>query len=145
MAFGNIGKALVGQAIETTKKNMMDGLMSADSSKPAEKHPAAPGPAEPIGGVILGQIQGMQRALREDQELLVYCDAGGEKLRVTDIFVPNLQVLVLAGEDAEKNITRLVTPADSVQLVCKIMKVAPGAQPVRINVRSPRAKAEGGA
>ena len=140
MAFGNIGRVIAGQALETTKKNVMDAIMS---EKPAEKPAAPPQPQnEPIGAVILNQLQAMQRALREDQELLVSFAAGGETLRVLEIFVPSVHVLVLAGVDAEQNVTRIVIPAEAAQLLCKIVKVAAGASPVRVMVRSPRPKPE---
>ncbi|HZL57106.1 MAG TPA: hypothetical protein VFC21_08500 [Bryobacteraceae bacterium] len=138
MAFGNIGKALAGQAFETTKKGVMDAF-AAEPAKPAEPKPAAP---EALGGILLGQVQGMQRALREDQELVVQFHTGTEMLRVTEIFVPSLQVFVLAGTDAEQNVTRVIVPAEAMKLVCRIVKVAPDARPVRVNVLSPRPKPE---
>lgn len=64
--------------------------------------------------------------------------AGGEMLRVTEIFVPNAQVLVFAGLDAEGRVTRVISPVDAAQVVCKVMQVAPGAAPVRINVLTPK-------
>ena len=59
MPLGNLGKVIAGQAFETTKKGVMDALAS-EPAKPPEK-PAEKSP-EPVGGVFLGQIQGMQRA-----------------------------------------------------------------------------------
>ena len=137
MAFGNIGKAIAGQAFENTKKGVLDAL-STDPPKAPEK-PAVP---ETLGGIILGQIQGMQRALREDQELLVQFHTGSELLRVTEIFVPSLLLFVLNGTDAQQNVTRIIVPAEQLKLVCKIVKVAPDARPVRVNVLSPRPKPE---
>jgi len=137
MAFGNIGKAIAGQAFETTKKGVLDAL-STDPPKAPEK-PAVP---ETLGGIILGQIQGMQRALREDQELLVQFHTGSELLRVTEIFVPSLLLFVLNGTDAQQNVTRIIVPAEQLKLVCKIVKVAPDARPVRVNLLSPRPKPE---
>ena|SRR5579863_4607652 len=146
MAFGNLGRVIAGQAIETTKKNVLDALLSPETAKAAEKiqaeRPAAPAPGEPIGGVILGQIQAMQRALKDDQELVVLFNTGGETLRVLEVFVPSVKVFVLAGVDAEQNVTRVVIPSESAQLVCKIVKVAEGAKPIRVNVLSPRPKTE---
>ena len=137
---------IAGQAIETTKKNVMDALRSPETAKTAEKiqneKSAIPAAGENIGAVILGQIQGMQRALRDDQELVVLFHAADETLRVLEIFVPSLHVLVLAGIDAEQNVTRVVIPAENAALVCKIMKVADGAAPIRVNVLSPRPKAD---
>jgi hypothetical protein len=135
MPLGNLGKVIAGQAFETTKKGVMDALAS-EPAKPPEK-PAEKSP-EPVGGVFLGQIQGMQRALHEDQELVVQYHTGTEVLRVLEIFVPSLQVLVLAGVDADQNVTRAIVAADSLRLVCKVVKVAEGAAPVRVKVLSPR-------
>jgi hypothetical protein len=136
MAFGSIGKVIAGQAIEATKQNVMDALHPERPAAPAPQQPAP----ESIGGLILGQIQAMQRPMKDDQELVVHFSAGGEKLRVLEIFVPSVQVFVLAGLDAEQNVTRVVVPAEAAILVCKIMKVAPDTKPIRVNVLSPRPK-----
>ena len=144
MAFGNLGRTLAGQALETTKKNVLDALLSPETSKAVEKiqteRPAAAAAGEAIGSVILAQIQAMQRALKEDQELVVLFETGGETLRVLEVFVPSVKVFVLAGVDAEQNVTRVVIAADTAQLVCKIVKVTEGAKAIRVNVLSPRPK-----
>jgi hypothetical protein len=80
----------------------------------------------------------MQRPLKDDQELAVTIRANDETLRVTEIFVPNPEVLVFAGVDAEGNITRVISPAVCAQIVCKILKVAPGATASRVNILTPR-------
>ena len=61
----------------------------------------------------------MQKALKEDEELVVLCSSAGETIRVLEFFVPSWNVLVLTGIDTEKNITRIITPVESLQLVCK--------------------------
>ena len=131
MSLGTIGKTLAGQALEATKKNVIDSIVGPEPAKPA---PAAAQAAESVGAIILGQIQAMQRPLRDDQELLVMW----QSLRVTEIFVPTQQVLVLSGLDVQQNLTRVIAPAESLQLVCKVVKVAEGAKAVRVNVMSPR-------
>ena len=80
----------------------------------------------------------MQRPLREDQELNVTFRAGDEMLRVTEILVPNPQVLIFVGADAAGHVTRVISPVDMAQVVCKVMPVAPGAAPVRVNVLTPK-------
>ena len=130
MPLADFGKALAGQALEATKKNVMDSVLGPDPAK------AAPAVPESVGAVILGQLQAMQRPLREDQELLVMW----QSLRVTEIFVPTPQVLVLCGMDVQQNLTRVIAPAESLQLVCKVVKVAEGAKAVRVNVLTPRQK-----
>ena len=130
MPLADFGKALAGQALEATKKNVMDSVLGPDPAK------AAPVVPESVGAVILGQLQAMQKPLREDQELLVMW----QSLRVTEIFVPTPQVLVLCGMDVQQNLTRVIAPAESLQLVCKVVKVAEGAKAVRVNVLTPRTR-----
>jgi hypothetical protein len=144
MTIGGIGKVLANQAIESTKKTVMDAVNPADpkTAKPAET--SQPAPAD-IGAIIVGQIQAMQRPLREDQELSVQFRAGHEMLRVTEILVPNAQVLIFVGADAEGRVTRVISPVDMAQVVCKVMPIAPGASPVRVNVLTPKPQPRPGA
>jgi hypothetical protein len=140
MTIGSIGKALVNEALDTTKKSVIDAVTGP--SKPTAPAALANAPESNIsistGAAIVGQIQAMQRPLKDDQELAVSVHAAGETLRVTEIFVPNSEVLVLAGTDAQGNITRFITPASAAQVVCRILKVAPGATASRVNVLTPR-------
>src|SRR5579872_513357 len=99
MTIGSIGKALASQAIETTKNSVMDAVRTPEPPKPADVKPVPPAVAGDVGAIIVGQIQAMQRPLREDQELAVTFRAGTEMLRITEIFVPNANVLVFAGVD----------------------------------------------
>ncbi len=142
MALGNIGRVIAGQAIETTKKSVIDALRTPETARAAEKlqteRPAAPAPSENIGAIILGQMQAMQRALKEDQELMVLFHTGSETLRVLEIFVPSPHVFVLAGVDADQNVTRAVIAAESANLVFKILKLQPDTKAIRVNVLSPR-------
>src|SRR5260370_42396899 len=77
--------------------------------------PSGAAPTESVGATILGQLQAMQKALREDQELVVLCNAGGETIRVLDVFLPSWQVAVLTGIDTDKNVTRIISPIESLQ------------------------------
>jgi hypothetical protein len=137
MTIGGLGKVLANQAIESTKKTVMDAVNPSDpkAAKPAEA--PQPAPAD-VGAVIVGQIQAMQRPLREDQELTVTFRAGDEMLRVTEILVPNAQVLIFVGADAQGHVTRVISPVDMAQVVCKVTPVTPGAGPVRVNVLTPK-------
>ncbi len=129
MALGHLTKQLAAQALGNTIDNVMD-------------KPAAPGPADSLGTIIVGEIHAMQKALKEDQELVVLLSAGDQRLRVLEIYFPAWQVVVLTGVDPDKNITRVISPMASVQLVCKVMKVQPPAKPTRIAVVTPKTKAE---
>ena len=138
MTIGSIGKTLASQAIDSAKNSVIDAVKgpAPAAAKTAE---AKPMPAMPdTGGAIVWQIQAMQRPLREDQELAVEFRAGNETLRVTEIFVPGPEVLVFAGVDAAGNVMRVISPVNAAQVVCRILKVAPGTAPVRVNVLTPR-------
>jgi hypothetical protein len=136
MTIGSLGKTLANQAIESTKNSVMDAVRTPAPPKPAEPKPVAASPD--TGAAIVAQIQAMQRPLKEDQELAVLFRAGDEMLRVNEIFVPNSEVLVFAGVDSDGNVTRVISPVDAAQVVCRILKVAPGAAPSRVNVLTPR-------
>jgi hypothetical protein len=141
MTIGNLGKALASQAIESTKASVLDAVMP-DTKKPeppkaAESKPL-PSAALDTGSAIIQQIQAMQRPLKDDQELAVLFRAGDDTLRVSEIIVPNLEVLVFAGLDQQGNITRVITPPNAAQVVCKIRKVSPGSTALRVNILTPR-------
>lgn len=123
MALGDLTKQLAQQA-----------LLSAT------KEPAAPAPADHVGAVILAQIRAMQKALKEDEELAVWVSSGAEKIRVMEIFLPSWQVAVLTGMDAGRNLTRVIAPVESLQLVLKTMKVQAGAKPARVGLIAPKSK-----
>jgi hypothetical protein len=139
MTIGNLGKVLANQAFESTKNTVMDAVR--DPPKPATPAPLAAthGPdSGAAGAAIVAQIQAMQRPLKDDQELAILISACGETLRATEIFVPNPEVLVFAGVDPQGNITRVIAPANAAQIVCKILKVTPGASASRVNILTPR-------
>jgi hypothetical protein len=55
-----------------------------------------------------------------------------------EIFVPSWQVAVLKGVDADHNQARVVSPAELLQLVCKVVKAPPGVKPARIGLLAPK-------
>ena len=126
MAFSEIAKQLAQQAL-------------ADQVVPK---PSTPTQLDSVGVVILGQIQAMQKACKEDEELVVLFRSGSETVRVLEFIVPSWMVLVLAGVDEAKNTTRVVSTPESVQLVCKVMKVQPPGKPARLGFRLPKPKPE---
>jgi hypothetical protein len=126
MALGEIAKQLAQQAL------------AEQVGRPASA-PAAP---EEAGAIMVGQIQAMQRACAEDEELVVLYRSGTETIRVLEFIVPSWPVLVLAGVDEAKHTTRVVAAAECVQLVCKVMKVRPPGKPARVGFRLPKPKPE---
>ena len=131
MALGEITKQFAKQALGEQVQGVIDSVV-----KPEAK-PAAPDLG--AAGVVIQQVQMMQRACKEDQELVVSVAAGAETLRVRDIYVPSAGLLVFTGMDAEGNLTRVVSPVGSAQIVCKVVKCAAGAVPHRVGVLLPKA------
>jgi len=126
MAFGEIAKQLAQQALSDQ--------IAPKSSTPAQ--------LDSVGAIMVGQIQAMQKACKEDEELVVLFRSGSETVRVLEFIVPAWKVLVLAGVDEAKNTTRVVSTPESVQLVCKVMKVQPPGRPARLGFRLPKPKPE---
>src|SRR5260370_5962516 len=117
---------------DLTKQLVLDAMRQPDQPQVAD--------SGNVGATILGQVQAMQKALKEDQELVVLCNACGETIRVLESFLPSWQVAVLTGVDSGKNIARVISPVESIQLVCKVVK-AP-AKPTRLNFFTPKPKSE---
>jgi len=140
MNIGSIGRVLASQAMETTKKSVMDAVIPPEPKSKMGEPPATPKPSSAldIGAIILGQIQAMQRPLREDQELQVSLSAAHDVLRVNEVFVPHSAVIVFSGVDNLGNVMRVILPSDHVQLVCKIVPVMPGNAPRRVNIIPPK-------
>jgi hypothetical protein len=139
MALGNLTKQLATQALNDQVNNVLDALRPGDAAKSAE--PAkekTTGTAENLGQVIVWELQAMQKALKEEQELVVTVNTGVETLRVLDVYLPSGQLLVLTGLDEERNVTRVIGPAASLQLTCKVMKVNAGGKPARLNFILPK-------
>jgi hypothetical protein len=84
----------------------------------------------------------MQNGLKEDQELVVLCTIGLETLRALEFYAPSPRLLVLTGIDSDRSITRVISPVETLQLVCKPMPVQEGAKPARIRFVVPRPKPE---
>jgi len=124
MAFADLTKQLAQQAIQSA------------ISEPA---PAVPAPDNP-GAVMLNQLGAMQKALKEDEELVVHLQNGEDKIRVMEIYLPSPHVAVLTGVDANRNMTRVVSAVAALQLVVRVGKTQAGAKAVRLNLVAPRSK-----
>jgi hypothetical protein len=117
---------------DLTKQLVLDAMRQPDQAPVAD--------SGNVAATILGQLQAMQKALKEDQELVVLCNAGGETIRVLEFFLPSWQVAVLTGLDSGKGISRVISPVESMQLVCKVVKAQ--AKPTRLNFITPKPKSE---
>jgi hypothetical protein len=128
--------------VDLTKQLAKEAFLSATKDPPPAA-PAAPVP-DSVGAIIMGQIHSMQKALKDDEELVVwFIDAGG-RLRVMEIFLPSPKLAILSGHDGDRNLTRVISPVDALQLVVKVMKVPAGSKPARIGLVMPKAKDSNG-
>ena len=120
---------------ELTKQLAQQAILSATSgAKPEPAAAPAPVSAPNTGPVFMAQIQAMQKAIQDDEELVVTCACGGDKIRVMEIFLPSPRVAVLGGLDGNRQSVRVVSAVEALQVVCKVVKAAPGARPVRIGL-----------
>jgi hypothetical protein len=141
MALGEIAKQVATQALKAPVKGVLDSLRPPDAAQVSEAVKdarTAAGAGENLCAVVLGQIQAMQKALKEDEELLVLLHNGLETMRVMEVYVPSWSVAVLTGIDAERNLTRVISPVENLQLICKVMKTPQGAKPVKVAVVAPK-------
>ena len=115
-------------------------MQIAEQALASAKSSPAPAQPESACAAILGQVQAMQKALKEDEELVVTFHAGPETVRVLEFFVPSPQVVVLKGYDGARSGARVVSHVEALQLVCKVAKVPAGARPARIAFVSPKPK-----
>ena len=127
--------------VDLTKQLAKEAFLSA-TREPVP----APAPAPPqadsvsIGSLIAGQIAAMQKALKEDEELVVWFQNGGERIRVIEFIMPSWRLAILSGLDADRNLTRVISGVESLQLVTKVMKLQPGVKPTRVGLVTPRSK-----
>jgi hypothetical protein len=120
--------------MDLTKQLAQQALLSA-TQEPA----AAVAPDNP-GAVMLGQIGAMQKALKDDEELVVFAHCGAERIRVMEIYLASPQVAVLSGVDANRTQARVISAVEALQLVTRTGKVQPGAKALRVNLVMPKAK-----
>ena len=123
---------------DLTKQFAKEALLSAATAPPAPAPASAP--PESIGNMILGQIHAMQKALKEDEELAVWFGSGADRIRVFEIFLPTWKLAVLTGHDAERNLSRVISPVDALQLVAKVVKAPAGGKPGRVGLVAPKTK-----
>jgi len=122
MALGDLTKQLAEQAIRSATQ---------PSAAPAQ---------ESVGATIMAQIQAMQKALKEDEELVVLYHAGAEAVRVMEVYFPTWRVAVLTGAARDNSAMRVVAAVESVQLTCRVVKMAADGKPRRIGFVTPKVK-----
>jgi hypothetical protein len=122
---------------DLTKQIAKEALLNAAKEPPSAPPASAP---EGLGNVILGQIHAMQKALKEDEELAVWFGTGPDRIRVLEIYLPIWKLAVLTGHDSERNLSRVISPVDALQLIAKVVKVPAGVKPGRVGLVSPKIK-----
>jgi hypothetical protein len=127
--------------VDLTKQLAKEALLSA-TRDPAPAPPAADssGSIGSVGPLIASQIAAMQKALKDDEELVVWFQNGAERIRVIEVILPSWRLAVLSGLDADRNLTRVISGVESLQLVAKVMKLQPGAKATRVGLVTPRSK-----
>jgi len=80
----------------------------------------------------------MQKALKEDEELALWYGVGPDRIRVLEIYMPSWRVAVLTGYDAERTLSRVISAAEALQLVAKVVKAPGGSKPGRIGLVAPK-------
>jgi hypothetical protein len=125
--------------VDLTKQLAKEALFAA-AKDPAPAPAPAAAPAEQLGNVILGQLHAMQKALKEDEELVLWVGSGADRIRVLEVFLPTWKLAVLTGHDAERNLSRVISPVESLQLVAKVVKAPAGVKPGRVGLVAPKTK-----
>jgi hypothetical protein len=129
MGIGEITKQFAQQAI---------GDAIAGPETPTSASPAAAAAPEGLGATIVGELNAMQKGLKDDQELIVTCTVGTETIRVRDIYAPTWRVAVITGTAYDKSLTRVICPFETLQLVCKPSVVQAGSTALRVRIVPPK-------
>jgi hypothetical protein len=121
---------------EFTKQLAQQALLNVTKEQPKET-PAAP-QTENVGATIVAQLNAMQKALKEDEELMVFFHGGAERIRVMEVYLPTWGVAVLSGVSQDRVMARAISPVESLQLVVRVGKTQPGAKASRLSVVTPK-------
>jgi hypothetical protein len=131
MSFGALTSQLAREALGSQVGQLIDSVSPPPTASPDPDN---------IASAVMGQVHAMQAALEVDQELMVHCTAGSASLRVVEIYSPSPKLLVLTGFDPDRAVSRIIAPAESVQLVCRPVPAKPGSKPLRIRLVAPKPK-----
>ena len=121
---------------EFTKQLAQQAILNVTKEQPKET--PAPPEAENVGATMVAQLNAMQKALKEDEELMVFFHGGAERIRVMEVYLPTWGVAVFSGVSQDRAMARAISPVESLQLVVRVGKAQPGAKPLRLNVITPK-------
>ncbi|MBY0504336.1 MAG: hypothetical protein K2X03_10515 [Bryobacteraceae bacterium] len=130
MSIGAI-KQLAAEALGNQVKEVIEGRRA---SEPTAAEP------ESLSALVMAQVQAMQNALKDDQELLVTCSVGATTLRVLELYAPSAKLLVITGAEGDRGIARIISPVEAVQLICRPVAVKPEAKPTRVRLVTGKSK-----
>jgi hypothetical protein len=119
---------------EFTKQLAQQAILNVTAPKEAPKETTAPPQAENVGATIVAQLNAMQKALKENEELLVFFQG----IRVMEIYLPTWGVAVLSGVGQDRAMARAISPVEALQLVVRVGKAQAGAKPARLSVVTPK-------
>jgi hypothetical protein len=83
------------------------------------------------------QFAALTKALKEDEDLVVYCSIGADRMRVFDIEVSSATLVALHGIDSEGCRTSALVHPDSLNFVCKVTKLKPGGKRRPVGFHTP--------
>jgi hypothetical protein len=135
VSLGEITKQIAKEALGAQVEGLVGNLRPGEQTRPD----AAPESGDGLAFLVIGEVRKMQAALPDDKELLVQCFAGGERLRIVEMFAPASRLLVLTALDTERTVTRVLAGVDSLQLTCKPVPVKEGAKPLRLRLVASKA------
>jgi hypothetical protein len=121
---------------EFTKQLAQQAILNVTKEQPKVTPPTPE--AENVGATIVAQLNAMQKALKEDEELMVFFHSGADRIRVMEIYLPTWRVAVLSGVSQDRAMARAISPVESLQLVVRVGKTQPGAKPARLSVVTPK-------
>jgi hypothetical protein len=77
---------------------------------------------ENLVAVISERVKCLEATLQTDESLVVYCDAGKERIRVESFEFPNWHLAVVSGLDEDGNKTYRIENVQDIKLTCKVVK-----------------------
>jgi hypothetical protein len=78
--------------------------------------------------VITERVRKLEANLKEDEELVVYCDAGLERIRATEFEFPTWHLAIVSGLDENNNPTQRIENVQDIKLTCKVLKTSKAAR-----------------
>lgn len=75
--------------------------------------------------IITERVKTLEANLKDDEALVVFCDAGRDRIRVKEFEFPNWHLAVVSGIDDDGNQTQRIAHVQNIELTCKVCKRQP--------------------